>query len=207
MVAGVPLNFTEVALARLAPVIVTVIPIAPLAGVKLVIRGATVKFVRLVAVPPGVVTVIVPVVALAGTVAVSWVTESRVKVAVVPLNLTDVVPPKPEPVIVTGIPTAPAPGEKPAMLGLTVNVPTLVAVPAGVVTAIFPVVAVVGTVAVILIAELTVKVVAGTPLKVTEVEPARFVPLIVTMLPTAPLVGVKLVIEGVPPTLTEQFAV
>jgi hypothetical protein len=125
---------------------------------------------------------------------------------VVPLNLTDVVPPKLEPVIVTD---RPRPPRESGDAGLDGNAPTLVAVPPGVVTAIFPVVAVVGTVAVILIAELTVKVVAGTPLKVTEVAPARFVPLMVTMVPATPLVGVKLVIFGVleGPTLTKQFAV
>ena len=47
-------------------------------------------------------------------------------------------------------------GVKPVILGLTVNFVPLVAVPAGVVTVIWPVVAA-GTVAVILVAELTVK--------------------------------------------------
>jgi hypothetical protein len=47
---------------------------------------------------------------------------------------------------------------------------------------------------------------ADSPLKVTDVGPARFVPLMVTMVPTSPLVGVKLVILA-DPTLTEQFAV
>ena len=44
----------------------------------------------------------------------------------------------------------------------------LVAVPPGVVTVIFPFVAPVGTVAVICVAELTVKVVAVTPLNFTD---------------------------------------
>ena len=41
---------------KFAPLIVTLAPIPPWAGEKLVIRGATVKLVALVAVPPGVVT-------------------------------------------------------------------------------------------------------------------------------------------------------
>ena len=61
-----PLNVTVVAPVKLAPLIVTLVPITPLVGVKLVIRGATVKLVALVAVPPGVVTAIGPVVAVAG---------------------------------------------------------------------------------------------------------------------------------------------
>src|SRR5258705_5105338 len=43
--------------------------------------------------------------------------------------------------------------------------------------------------------ELTVKV-AFTPLNATAVAPVKFVPVIVTLVPTGPLVGVKLVIVG-----------
>ena len=54
------------------PVIVTLAPIAPLLGEKLVMDGVgiTVKLLALVAVPPAVVALMVPVVAPAGTVAV-----------------------------------------------------------------------------------------------------------------------------------------
>ncbi len=80
VVAVVPLNLTDEAPARLAPLMVTLAPIAPVDGVKLVIRGATTKLVALVAVPPGVVvTPIVPVVALAGTVAVICVGRFHVE--------------------------------------------------------------------------------------------------------------------------------
>src|SRR2546430_17702936 len=58
-----------------------------------------------------------------------------------------------------------------------------------------PVVAPAGTVARIAVAEVTVKV-ALTPLNVTEVAPLKFVPLIVTLVPTGPLVGEKLAIVG-----------
>ena len=37
---------------------------------------------------------------------------------------------------------------------------------------------------------------APVPLKVTAVAPVKFVPLIVTLVPSGPLVGVKLVIVG-----------
>ena len=68
----VPLNVTAVAPVKFVPLIVTLIPTGPLAGVKLVIVGplaVTVNAVALVAVPPGVVTLIGPLVAPAGTVA------------------------------------------------------------------------------------------------------------------------------------------
>jgi len=72
VVALTPLNRTAVAPVKFVPLIVTLLPTAPLVGVKLVIVGAlavTVKLLALVAVPPGVVTLSGPVVAPAGTVA------------------------------------------------------------------------------------------------------------------------------------------
>ncbi len=70
--ALVPLNVTAVAPVRFVPVITTLVPTGPLVGLKLVIVGApiTVKLLALVAVPPGVVAAIGPVVAPEGTVAV-----------------------------------------------------------------------------------------------------------------------------------------
>jgi hypothetical protein len=79
---------------------------------------------------------------------------------------------------------------------VTVKLFALVAVPPGVVTLSGPVVAPVGTVARIDVDEITVKVAALTPLNVTAVAPVRSVPLIVTAVPTGPLVGLKLVIVG-----------
>jgi hypothetical protein len=66
------LNLTAVAPLKAFPVNVTVAPTPPLVGVKLVIVGAAtkVKLEPLVAVPPGVATEIVPVVAPVGTTAV-----------------------------------------------------------------------------------------------------------------------------------------
>ena len=79
---------------------------------------------------------------------------------------------------------------------LTVKLVALVAVPPGVVTLIGPVVAVVGTVAVIWVAESTTNV-AVTLLNVTAVVvklapltvPLKFVPVILTDVPTGPKVG------------------
>jgi hypothetical protein len=72
VVALVPLNSTEVAPVRLVPVMVTLVPTGPLVGEKLVMVGEpiTVKLLALVAVPPGVVTAMGPVVAAAGTIVV-----------------------------------------------------------------------------------------------------------------------------------------
>lgn len=66
-----PLNLTALASVKFVPVIVTIKPRVPLLGENSEIVGAgmTVKLVAPVAVPPGVVTVIGPVVAALGTVA------------------------------------------------------------------------------------------------------------------------------------------
>src|SRR5438067_6631726 len=157
----------------------------------------TVKALLLVAVPSGVVTLTGPVVAPAGTAAEICVAEFTVKVALVPLNFTEVAPVKFVPVIVTLVPTGPLKGAKLVMVGglVTVKELLLVAVPSGVVTLTGPVVPPTGTVAEICVDELTVKV-ALVPLKFTDVAPVKFVPLIVTLVPTGPLEGAKLVIVG-----------
>ena len=80
----------------------------------------------------------------------------------------------------------------------TVKLLALVAVPPGVVTLSGPVVAPTGTVAEIEVEEITVKL-ALTPLNVTAVAPVKFVPLSITLVPTGPLVGAKLVIVGALP--------
>src|SRR5271170_1119308 len=80
---------------------------------------------------------------------------------------------------------------------VTVKLVVLVAVPPFVVIVIFPVFAAVGTVAVTSVSESAVKSVAATPSKLTRVVCVRLTPVIVSSVPTAPLVGVKLVICGV----------
>src|SRR5207302_1671092 len=181
-------------------------PTGPLVGVKLAIVGGltTVNELALVAVPPGVVTLSGPVVAPAGTVARIAVSEVTVKVALTPLNDTDVAPVKFVPLIVTLVPTGPLVGVRLAIVGglTTVNELALVAVPPGVVTLSGPVVAPAGTVARIAVSEVTVNV-ALTPLNDTDVAPVKFVPLIVTLVPTGPLVGVRLAIVGGLTTVNE----
>lgn len=109
----------------------------------------TLKFVELVAVPSGVVTVIGPVVAPAGTAAVIFVEELIVKTAAVPLNFPGVAQVKLVPLIVTDVPGGPVLGLNEVIFGVTVKLEPLVAVPPGVVSAMAPVVAAAETVAVI----------------------------------------------------------
>jgi hypothetical protein len=66
-----------------------------------------------------------------------------------------------------------------------------------VVTVILPVVALAGTLTVILVPALfTLNPGAFTPLKATDVVPVKFVPLIVTVVPTGPEPGENDVIDG-----------
>jgi hypothetical protein len=77
-----------------------------------------------------------------------------------------------------------------------VKVALLVAVPAGVVTEMWPVVAPAGTVVTILVA-MSDTTVATVALNATLVAPERFWPVMVTVVPAAPEAGVKLLIPGV----------
>jgi hypothetical protein len=98
----------------LVPLIVTLVPTGPLAGVKLETVGGlmTVKLLALLAVPAGLVTLIGPLAAPAGTVAVIVLAEFTLKPALVPLNSTAVAVLKLVPLIVTLVPTGPLPGVK-----------------------------------------------------------------------------------------------
>ena len=78
--------------------------------------------------------------------------------------------------------------------GLTVK-EALFANPVGTVTVIGPLVAPIGTVAVIDVALLTVKA-AAVPLKLTEVAPVKFVPVILMLSPAHALVAESEVIVG-----------
>lgn len=166
-----------------------------------VAEPVTVKFVELVAVPLGVVTEIGPVVAPEGTVALIRVALCTVKVAETPLKRTAVAPVKFVPLIWTEVPTGPLVGLNDVIVGapvvVTVKFVELVAVPSGLVTAIVPVVAPDGTVAVIFCA-LSIVNVADAPLKVTLVTlgPLKLWPWIVTEVPTGPLAGENEVIVG-----------
>jgi hypothetical protein len=147
--AEVPSNRTLVAPSKFVPVSVTEVPTGPRFGAQdtMVGAGMNVKSFALVSVPPGVVTLILPVVAPAGTDVSIRVAETRVKLAAVPLNRTLVAPPRFVPVIVTEAPTGPLAGAKEAMVGAGTNVKSLalVSVPPGVVTLILPVVDPTGT--------------------------------------------------------------
>ena len=126
------------------------------------------------------------------------------KLALVPLNSTDVAPVKFVPLIVTLVPADPLPGVKLVIVGglMTVKLPALLPVPAEVVTLIGPLEAPAGTAAVIAVAELTVNDVALVPLNCTAVAPVKLVPLRVTLVPTGPLGGVKLEMVGGLETVT-----
>ena len=120
--AEVVLNFTSLTPVKFVPVIVTREPTTPLVGVNEVTVGTigtvTVKFVALCPVPPPVVTLILPVVAPVGTVAVIWVAELMVNVvAEVVLNLTSLAPLKLAPEIVTCVPTGPLVGVNEVIFG------------------------------------------------------------------------------------------
>jgi hypothetical protein len=114
-----PLKRTAEAPLKWLPVMSTIVPAGPLVGEKPVIVGGgmTVKLLLLLAVPPGVVTLIGPVVAPAGTVAWIAVAELTVKPAFTSLKRTAVAPPKFVPLIVTLVPAGPLVGEKPVMVG------------------------------------------------------------------------------------------
>ena len=89
-VAVVPLNFTVPVVApKLAPAIVTEVPIGPALGDKLVIEGVgtNVKLRPLLATPPTVATTL-PVDAAAGTVATMLFAFQLVTAAATPLNVT-----------------------------------------------------------------------------------------------------------------------
>jgi len=194
-------NWTVAGARKLVPVMLTVAPTAPLAGVKLLSVGVgrTSKFELLVTVTPLEVTDIGPSIAPAGTVAVILVAELNVALAVTPLkNCTVAGARKLVPVRVIIAPTAPLTGEKLVMVGVasTSKFELLETVMPLVVTEIGPSAAPAGTVAVMLVAELNVAL-AVIPLKNLTVTGAlKFVPVMVIVAPGAPLVGEKLVITG-----------
>ena len=99
------------------------------------------------------------------------------------MNTTAVTPVKFVPLTVTDVPTGPEPGENEEIVGqeveATVKSLELVAVPLGCETAMGPVVALAGTVAVICDEEFCVKV-AEWPLKVMAVTPLKPDPLMMT---------------------------
>jgi hypothetical protein len=200
-VALVALNFTAVAPVKFVPVTTTEAPTGPLVGLKLVIvgRAATVKLLADTPVPFAVVTLIGPLVVPVATVAVILVGLLTVNVvALVELNFTAVAPVKFVPVIVATVPTGPAVGLKLVTVGGSVTVKSVAdpAVPPPVKTVIFPVLDPLGTVAVIWVALLILKLVDAFALNMTAVAPVKFVPETVTTVPEGPEAGAKLEIVG-----------
>jgi len=101
--------------------------------------------------------------------------------------------------MVTTVPDGPLLGVNDVIVGgggSTVKTAALEEVPPLVVTEMNPVVAAAGTVAVISEAEFTMKLEAGTLSKTTLLAPLKLLPLIVTTVPTMPLVGLKALMEG-----------
>jgi hypothetical protein len=151
---------------------------------------------------PPTVTTTLPVVAPIGTGTAMVVADQLVGVAAVPLNLTVLLPwvaPRFVPVIVITVPTGPLVGVRLVNVGgtVTVYVSALLARPPTVTTTA-PVVAPVGTGTAMLVAD-QVAGVAAVPLKVTVLVPRvapKLVPTIVTVVPSGPLVGDRLVRPG-----------
>lgn len=152
----------------------------------------TVKLVGLVTLPVGklalpFVTVMGPVVAPAGTVALSCVEDTKATVvACVPLNFTTEWLLKPTPLICTTVPTGPLPGLKPVIDSVGVKLEALVPVPAGVVTEIVPVTAPFGTFAFSELVETNVTEAELSVPNLTVAFGVKSCPLIVTVLPVMP---------------------
>jgi hypothetical protein len=168
--------------------------------------GMSVKVIALLGTPLTVTTTL-PVVAPAGTGTVMLVELQLVGVPAVPLNVTVLLPcvaPKFVPVIVTAVPSAAEVGFKLVIFGVarTVNATPLLATPLTVTTTL-PVVAPAGTGTVMLVA-LQLDGVAVVPLNLTVLVPCvapKFDPVIVIAVATGAVVGFRLVILGVPPTV------
>jgi hypothetical protein len=200
-VASVPPKVTVVALPKLVPVIVTEVPEPPLVGIKDVTVGGSastnVNVPAEVAVPPGVVTLILPVVPSPTTAVIVVAFTTLNDVAAVPPNETAVAPVKYVPVIVTVIPGAAVVGVKDVMVGASINVnPASDPVPSGVVTITLPE-APDPTTAVMVSAESTIYDAAAVPPKDTAEAPVKSVPVIVIVAPAIATVGVKFVTVGV----------
>ena len=122
--------------------------------------------------------------------------------ALVVPNFTAVAPVSAAPVITTEAPHGPLTGSNDVISGFTTEKSVaLKFVPFGVVTLILPVVVPVATTAVILFGLSTVNDAAAVVLNFTAVAPVKLFPLIVTAVPTGPLVGENDAISGVPGTV------
>jgi hypothetical protein len=107
-----------------------------------------------------------------------------------PLNFTLELLVNPTPRIVTTVPAGPLAGVRLVIDSVGVKFAELVPVPAAVVTETLPATAPLGTDALICVADSTLND-ALTPPNVTLLAPLKFVPVIVTLLPVMPVVGVN----------------
>jgi len=147
-----------------------------------------------------------PVVAPGGTTAEIVDAVRTENDALVPLNVTDDTPMKLFPVIETVVPSGPEVGRTEATVGDTRKLPTEIAAPPLVVTAMGPLVAPAGTCVETDVGELTVNV-APTPLNVTAVAPTSPEPVIVTAAPTAPAAGRNEATVGTTVKVADEVAV
>jgi hypothetical protein len=192
------------------PVMVTDVPAEPEVGERLVILGTTPNETALLAIPSTVTTTL-PVDAADGTDTTIDPGFQLVGVADAPLKVTVLMPwlePKPEPVIVIGVPTTPDAEERVEIVGTTVKAIPLLA-PPFIVTTTLPDVAAKGTDTTMDVAFQLVAV-AGTPPKLTTFEPCdppNPVPVIVTDVPTTPEVVESLVMTGSAVPVPERLTV
>lgn len=215
-VPAVPPKVTPVVALRLEPVIVTVVPpaIGPDAGETVEIIGAAtyVYAPELVTSPPEPVTITltIPEVPFAGvTTVIDVALELTIEVPAVPPNVTEVVPVKLVPEIVTVVPPEIGPniGDNEVIVGASTKVkpPALVAFPpAPVITTSTAPAALAGVTTVTEVALTFVTVEPAVPPNVTADAAVKFVPVIVTVVPPAvgpeanPVAANTEVIVGVP---------
>lgn len=215
-VPAVPPKVTAVVFVKLVPVIVTVVApaIGPVAGEILEIVGvATYVYApELVTLPPAPVTITLttPEEPLAGVNTVIDVAlELTIDVPAAPPKVTEVVPVRLVPEIVTVVPPATGPntGDNEVIVGASTNVnaPELVAVPPAPVITTFTAPAVLAGVSTVIEVALELTIVdPAVPPNVTEDVAVRFVPVIVTVVPPAvgpaanPVAASTEVIVGVP---------
>lgn len=187
----------EAIVLKFAPEIVTTVPIGPDVGVKeLMIGGGINVNPERDAVPPGVETFTLPELPIL-TSAVILVDELTTKLLTAnPPKLTLVVPIKLAPVILIIVPTIPLVGVKELMVGAGIKTnPDFIPVPKLLVILTLPE-APLPTTAVIVVELIIVNDAAATPPKLTAVDPAKFCPDIVIVVPWPAFVGVNELIIG-----------
>jgi hypothetical protein len=181
-----PLKVTFDTFPRFSPSMLTVVLTVPKVGEKSVMIGPVPvrKLLLVVKLPLGVVTMMGPVVAPLGTVALIWVVAVIVALAEVLLNLTVIGLKKFSPSMVTVVAAAPAVGVKSVMMGRlpALKLLVLTADPALVVTVRGTLAAPTGTEALTTVVAVTVPLTGvAFPVKVTVVPPTmKFAPKIYT---------------------------